>query len=175
MSESWNLALCGDRECFLLNKTRTLVRMSKRVRVELPKLLVEMEEHRVPFQYTEGLNEVYFTLLRDNTCGDYINDKIRLSCDSVSQELMGQTLVHELAHHVDEQEDISERDEIKAEKKARAQYMEDKYCKKNAGEYVAVGFEVYYFGSPEEKKKMEIHNPVLFKTIKGIHRKYQAR
>ncbi len=83
--------------------------------------------------------------------------------------------MHELAHHVDEEEGISDRPGLLEEKKKKARYLPDSYAKKNLLEYVAVGFEVYYCGTREEKRKMKRCNRKLYSIIQYIHRKYKSR
>jgi hypothetical protein len=135
----------------------------------------KMEEARIPFSYTEGVEQIYFTLLRGRTHGDYSDGTIRLSCGHESRDTYASTLVHELAHHLDEEEDISGRDSIIIEKRSQARHLSDNYAQKNIGEYVAVGFEVYYFGSRDEKIRMRRKNPRLWNVIKYIHRKYRSK
>src|SRR3954468_6303858 len=100
---SWNVAqIVQDREneYLLLNKSRTVIRFNKRVKLSPAILMSEMEELGVPIAYTEGLDDIYLTLLV-NTSGDYRNNKIRLTCCQESRDGPSRILVHELAHHLD--------------------------------------------------------------------------
>lgn len=176
--ESWNVVDCNDPEgdYVLLNKSRTIVRFSKRFPdVDILGLMSKMEESNVPFSYTEELKEIYFTLLPGKTHGDYINGRIRLSCGHASSDIQPVTLVHELAHHIDELEDISGRESVAIEKKNKANMLQDKYAQKNISEYVAIGFEVYYFGDKKARAEMKKNNPKLWNTIKNLHSKYRSR
>lgn len=175
--ESWNVITCKDPDgdFVLLNKSRTLIRFSLRVQPDIAVLMSEMEEAGVPFTFTEGVKKIYFTHLPDGTHGDYNSGNIRLSCGHISRETYASTLVHELAHHLDEEEDISGRESIIVEKRKKARFMTDKYARKNIGEYIAVGFEVYYFGTRIERAKMRKRNPRLYNVIKYLHRKYRSR
>lgn len=158
----------------LLNRARTQIRFSRRVKVDLAKLLVQMEEANVPLQYTNGLKEVYFTFLR-GLYGCYLDDRVMISCDQHGRECMDRTFIHELAHHLDEEEDISERPGMLEEKKKSHKVLGDKHARDSVSEYVAIGFEVYYFGTKIQRKKMQRKCPRLWKTIRYIHRKYRSR
>lgn len=167
---------CEDPEgdFVLLNKCKTLVRFSQRARVDITELMARMEELNVPFGYTEDVKEIYFTVL-SGMHGDYSDGNLRLHCGHESKKIHDRTLIHELAHHVDEVEGISDREGILKEKMKKARYLPDTYARKNLLEYIAVGFEVYYCGTRDEKRKMKRCNPILFNTIRYLHRKYKAR
>lgn len=140
-----------------------------------------MEVHKVPIAYTEGLKEIYFTLLPSYskgrvTSGDYdAIGKIRLSCDTTSRDSFDRNLIHELAHHVDEMEGISDRESIIEEKRTSARHIPDAYARKDVSEYVAVGFEIYYFGTRTQRGELRRQNPKLYNVIRYIHRKYSAK
>ena len=133
-----------------------------------------MEELRVPFAYTDELDEIYFTILHRNH-GDYLPSRVRLSCSRQSLDCLESTFVHELGHHIDNVEDISERDSIIEEKRTSARYMSDTYARSGVGEYVAVGFEVYYVGTREQRRRMRGLNPRLYNVISYVHRKYRGK
>lgn len=126
----------------------------------------------MPIAYTIGVREVYFTIFSQRHAGDYRDGKIRMDCGVNSQRMLPEILIHELAHHLDDEELLSDRPEIRAEKKLGSKFMEDKYAQTNIGEYVAVGFEVYYFGVEPEKESLRKHNPALYSAIDEVHRKY---
>lgn len=161
----------GSRE-FLLIHSSTAIRLSPSSKPDITKLMSEMEEADVPISYTNELEEIYFTKIPGGNHGDYCSDRIRLAADKKTREILGKVLVHELAHHVDDQEDICSDDRLMKEKKKKAKYMSDTYAKRNVGEYFAVGFEVYYFGTDKEKRQMKKKNPYLHRTIEAIHKKY---
>lgn len=175
--ESWNVirSYCKDADFVLLNKSQTLIQFSQRIKVDIISIMSEMEEANVPFSYTEGIERIYFTLLRCSIHGDYKNGKIRLSCGHASRDMHACILVHELAHHIDEEEYISGCDAIISEKKKKSHLMTDIYARKDTSEYVAVGFEVYYFGSNDERTRMRKNNPKLWNAIKRIHNKHRIR
>lgn len=174
---SWNVipAKESDIDFVLLNGDRTIIRFTQRAEwLDIPWLMSKMEELNVPFAYTVGLKEIYFTMLQ-GLDGDYKNGLIRLSIGMGSRYTLDRTFVHELAHHVDEAEDISGRESIITEKKTSAKELVDTYARKNVCEYVAVGFEVFYCGSKKERSRLRKKNPKLYNVIRYIHRKYSAR
>jgi hypothetical protein len=173
--ESWNVMRCptDEGEYVLKNPSRTLIRFSERTDPDLGALMSEMEELNVPFSYTDKVKEIYFTLMPDH--GDHTDGKIRVSYTNESRKILARILIHELAHNVDEQEGLCDRPDIIDEKRKKARYLPDTYARKNVVEYIAIGFETYYCGTPEQKRKMKRCNPKLFGAIRYLHRKYKAR
>ncbi len=49
-----------EGEFVLMNKCKTLIRLSQRAKVEIVELMNRMEELNVPFGYTEDLKEIFF-------------------------------------------------------------------------------------------------------------------
>jgi hypothetical protein len=76
---------------------------------------------------------------------------------------------------MDDRELISLRDNIIKEKKLKVKYVNDSYARKNVGEYVAVGFEIFYCGTKKEKRSLKKHNPKLYGVISRLHRKYKRK
>ncbi len=130
-----------------------------------------MEELEVPVAYTYDLTEIYFTRI-PGALGTYVDGviKLRASANDVDR-----TFIHELGHHVDEMEGCTLDDKLIREAKYRSRYMSDKYARKDVSEYFAVGFEVYYFGAPGERKKFRKLNPYLYRTIAKLHQRYSKR
>jgi hypothetical protein len=132
-----------------------------------------MTDAGVPFAYSEGLREIYFTYLPSNR-GDYEAGYIRLSCDA-SSSVVDTTLAHELGHHLYNIESISNRINVSSE-------YQDSNLKAPAGgtsydceEYVAIGFELFYFGERGVKSCLRKENPKLYNVIDNIHRKYKNK
>lgn len=169
----WPFIVDGEHGS-LLNRWSTEIRLSRRARVDVLAIFDRMEELDVPFGYTDELDEIYFTLL-PHKHGDYSPCIIRLSTSHDSLRSIDRTLVHELGHHMDAIEDLSERPSLIEEKRSSARFMSDSYARHDVGEYVAVGFEVYYLGTDEQRRKMREHNPRLYRTIREIHKKYSRR
>lgn len=169
---SWNLVDGGsDRSYFLTDRGHTPLRLGRRVRVGLAALLVSMEEAGVPVAYTDGLREIYLTHLRGGRDGDYSDGVIRVSCSPQVQ--LARTLTHELAHHVDEAEDISGGAAVRSEWGSRPDLGGiDAYALTDPAEFVAVGFEEYYFG---KRTRLRRRLPRLFRAVSEAHSKYSRR
>jgi len=170
--QSWNAIFVEDKEYQLLNSSLTSIKFSNASKFDLALLMSKMEERGVPLSYTSELTEIKFTQLRNGDHGDYLNGVIRLSSDKTTQSLMDKIFVHELAHHVDCTNNITDDDSILREKKKKSKYMKDKYARKDVFEYFAVGFEVFYCGTDEEKRFMKKKNPILFSVISKLHKEH---
>ena len=86
------------------------------------------------------------------------------------------TMIHELGHHVDKLEKISDNKSILGEhqKKKRQEPHKDDPC-----EYIAYGFERFYLSGKRKEgyfkggsKKFKRENPELYNTIETLHEKY---
>jgi hypothetical protein len=154
-----------------MNRWSTTLRFSKRAKVDVITLFNRMGELGVPFSYCDELEEIYFTLL-PHKHGQYAPHEIWLSTSLDSRGCIDRTLVHELGHHIDNVEELSERLPIIEEKRLQSKFMPDNYARQDVGEYIAVGFEVYYLGTREQRRKMRELNPRLYRTIGDVHRKY---
>lgn len=161
-----------DGEWRLSNQSATLLQFSQRVNVSVDSLLRCMDDASVPFGFTEGLREIYFTYLPSSR-GDYEAGHVRLSCDAGSK-VLDTTLVHELGHHLDVIEGISTRLKVVQE------YMMTRKLVAPAGgtsddceEYVAIGFELFYFGKRGTKTRLKKENPKLYNVIRYLHDKYK--
>jgi hypothetical protein len=174
-SERWWAVGDADGGLALCNRSRTVVRLAERASrvVDLGAFFAELEEAGVPFAYTEGLDEVYFTLLR-GVHGDYFRSRIRLSSGPRTRPILVRSFVHELAHHVDEAEGLSDREFIEEERRRAGNRM-DNFARENSEEYVAYGFETFYFGTEEQRERLREHNPRLHQAILRTHARYRAR
>lgn len=168
---SWNICHVKKGEYELLNGNSTLVHFSPTSDPDVAWLMNKMEELEIPISYTKNLNELYFTKLpRD--AGDYLDGRIRLSVRKSDWVNVHRTFIHELGHLLDDHEALTDDDDLKKEKKKKAKHLPDSYAKKDIYEYLAVGFEIFYCGTKKEKKNMKKKNPILFKKIKNLHKKY---
>lgn len=165
---SWNIEFSGN-ELFLINDASTKIRKHKGVPFGvITDVLSKMEELQFPIEYTNGIEEIYFTYLRNNLEGDYFDGKIRIGCNNKYLKTIHSTLIHEIGHHVDFNESISSCESIKSEWKKNGSLfvhrdMEDEW--KGPGEYFAIGFENYYMGEPFSKEHKNLH-----KKIRNIHK-----
>lgn len=168
---SWDLIQTGSK-FFLDNGDETPIRKSRTCRIDIPALCQRMEDLGVPFAYTQGLLDVYLTRHLPGIHGDYIDGKMRLVA---SQPDLERTFIHELAHHVDDMVELTDDGLLSKERRTRGKHMVDPYAKHSDQEYLAVGFEVYYCGTVKERKKMRAKNPLLFSTIRRLHRRYKRQ
>lgn len=162
-----------DGEWRLSNGSATILQFNQRVDAGVVEsLLLGMTDAGVPFGYSEGLKEIYFTYLLNNR-GEYEAGRVRLSCDA-SGDVLDTTFAHELGHHLDAIEKLSERPKVVEEhettKTLRAPAGGS--SRKDIEEYVAIGFELYYFGKRGTKSRLKKENPKLYNVIKHLHRKY---
>lgn len=170
---SWNTRRGKrSRERVLLNKSSTKIRFSPKSNPDYASLFKKLEEKGVPLSYANDLNEIYFTRLNNAGDYDYSLSRIRISVDQRSWIIVEKVFVHELAHHIDRLNQSTDSDELIKEKKTCSHYMPDGYARKDVYEYFACGFEVYYFGSVKEKKRMKEMNPKLYSMIERLHKKY---
>lgn len=181
-SERWDVfPLSHTGNLVLKNRSRTLLRQNSRVSVDVPALLTQAEECGLPFAYSDQVREIYFTILpiRKNLAihGRYIytSNSIIVSCNSRNSEPMINTIVHEIGHHIDSVECISEYEGIRSEYSTGAQHLPDPGALKNVDEYVAFGFETFYLGTSVDRRKMRHLNPILWRMLSLIHRVYRSK
>lgn len=171
MSLSWN-AMHGDEAGFmyLVGSETTFLFTAKTWSMNIiPKVLSDLETAGVPVSYTKGVRSIKFTRIPSGRLGTYALGKINISVFANCDIPLAKLIVHELAHHLDDMEDIVSDPKLIREKKTRAKYL-DPYARRNVDEYFAVGVEEYYFG---DRKKLSKNNPVLYKKISKIHHKYR--
>jgi hypothetical protein len=166
----------SDGDWRLLNGSATLLQFGQRVDPGVVEsLLRNLTDAGVPFAYSEGLQEVYFTYL-PNRRGDYEPGHVRLSCDA-SGGVLDTTFAHELGHHLDAIEKLSTRRRV-VEEHETTKTLEAPAggsSMKNIEEYVAIGFELYYFGKRGTKSRLKRENPKLFNVIQHLHQKYKNK
>lgn len=165
----------SDGDWRLLNGSATLLQFDQRVDASVVESLIgRMTDARVPFAYSEGLREVYFTYL-PNRRGDYEPGHVRLSCDA-SGGVLDTTFAHELGHHLDEIEKLSTRRKVVEEHETKTlEAPAGGSSRKDIEEYVAIGFELYYFGKRGIKTRLKKENPKLYNVIHHLHRKYKNK
>lgn len=165
----WKCVQKKGREYTLCEDLGIEVFLSPSSTVDVRAVVDQLNELNIPSSFAFALEEVYFTRLRNRDHGDYLKGRIRLSSNAVTQSIMGQVIVHELAHHVDELFCLSSDEKLVKEKKLRWKYLPDPYAKKDVSEYLAVGFETYYCGSLRQRVEMKQKNPVLYEIISSTH------
>lgn len=168
--ESWNVAACRSHdgaELYLLNKSRTLVKVNKRLHFNPLPLLTRLESVRFPVKYTEGLDRIYFTVLTGDARGYYEDNKIWIDVSQNGIDEVLETFVHEVSHHMEDQENIAHG--LHTERMKKQLKWKDKFSHKSDDEYMALGFEQFYSESLNTKKRLRKTNPVLYGTIRALH------
>lgn len=170
---SWNVSRLNFTDYRLHNGPmgdRTRLTCSPKSDPDVRWLMKRMRALKVPVQYTFGLNEIYFTRMSED--GDYYKSRLRICVHHRSWVTADRTLVHELAHHLEDVVGASKDPELAKEKETSVQHMPDGYARKSISEYLACGFEVYYCGDSKQRQKMKLKNPILFNTIRRLHRRF---
>lgn len=158
-----------------------VVRLAESVEVDIAAVLDELESRDVPISYAAGLKEIYFTVLPSDTRGhvvyaDYSEGVIRVSCGSESRGSLAKNIVHELGHHLENEECFTHRPKIVDEcrRLARKGILRE-YAAKDPEEYAAVGLEIFYFGSRFERGELRRKYPRLYNMLRYLHRKHSRR
>ena len=148
------------------------IRVAKVAKTNISLLMKRMELSGVPIGYAHGLKRISITPIDSCDDGLYHNDRIKVSCrDDVSRDLC-QVLAHELAHHLHDHKAIEVSSSLRREFRRRARFLPDSYARESVYEYVAVGFEVYYFANEKTRSRMRTKNPVLYSLIKKTHKQH---
>lgn len=171
------VALCRTRtgpQYYLTNRSRTLIKINPRLKnFSLENVMVGLQELGIPFKYTDGLDVICFTIMTGTDRGWYEDGVIYIDVSAVSRDLVIDTFVHELGHHVDEQEDVSAGMTI--ERRLRYKHLRDPYSRKDNYEYVAVGFQKFYSGDHSDRQNMRKHNPRLYRALSDLHEQYKSK
>lgn len=179
--ENWKVAICDPHrnegaQFFLLNNSKTLVKVNRRSRFDPQTLFKRLSDLRFPFKYTEGLDLIHFTFFQEryNAMGDYWDGKIRINISQSCIDSILETFMHEVGHHVDEKEgQISSF--LKEERKKRAKHLHEKFSANNEDEYLATGFEKFYAEDFADRRQLRKNNPLLYRTIQMLHRDYKRK
>jgi hypothetical protein len=145
------------------------VRMCANCKLDMNDVVAELIKHGVPARFIEGVREITFTSLPKRSAGDFLSGMMRFSYGREHWSYLPNVFVHEMAHNLDDVHGFSKNKKLVREFKSRAKFLSDGYAKKNIGEYIAVGFETFYFGTGEEVKTLVEKNPVLWKLCREAH------
>ena len=174
--EHWNVALCDPAKndgakLFLLNRSKTLVSVHKRLRFDPIILFKRLEAVRFPVKYTEGLERIHFTIIPGTTAGYYIDNKIWVDVSQASIDSTMETFMHEVGHHVDEEECVAPF--LHDERMKRSKHLHEIFSTRSDDEYLALGFEKFYSENPINKRELRKRNPLLYRTIQLLNRDYR--
>lgn len=177
--ESWSrkLVRCRSREgasYYLKNQNTTSVKISRKFRsFDILKIFKKLEEIEFPFRYTNGLVQINFTHLRDY--GEYFDGVIWIDIRKGRRfKTLIETVIHEIAHHVDANKDNKYSCSLHKERKRRGKHVHS-FAKHSDEEYFARGFERFYSMNPQDKIKLKKNNPQLYRSISALHERYRSK
>ena len=176
--EHWNYALCNPRDndgakLFLLNRSKTLVTVHKRLKYDPVQLFKRLESVNFPFRFTDGLEKIHFTIIPKSTAGYYVDNKIWVDVSQNGLDWAFETFIHEVGHHVDEEEAVASF--LHDERLKRSKYMHEIFSKRSDDEYLATGFEWFYSENHERKRALRKRTPLLYRAIQMLHRDYHRK
>lgn len=174
--ERWNSSTRRSRDprrYFVRNRTRTLIEISKRVSVSLEDLLVKLQDIGFPLDYVSELKRIKFTVLSRQILGYYVDGEIMINAPLCGSESLLTTLVHEVGHFLDDQEELSR--DLTDERKRCHKYLRDKSARFDNFEYFAVGFERFYSLDREQRRTLRKRNPKLYRAILSVHKRHRSK
>lgn len=177
--ERWSVAKCRSRDgakYYLANKSRTVITIAGRARnFDLERLLTQLREVGFPLRFTNGLQQINFSILEKGTFGEYVDDEIWVDVRKKHRfKTLVETFVHEVAHHVDCTPVRTVSYELHNERKRRGQRIHN-VAQRSDDEYFARGFERFYSIDPQDKRDLRKNNPRLYREISRLHRRYKSR
>jgi hypothetical protein len=176
--EHWNVAVCDPRKnegasLFLLNRSHTLVSVHSRIHFDPICLFRRLEKINFPFKYTEGLERIHFSILTGDAGGYYMDNKIWADVGRMQIEHVLDTFVHEIGHHVDEQEEVAPF--LHAERLKKSKHLNETWSTHSDDEYLALGFSKFYSEDSTDRRHLREKNPVLYRAITALHSDYRQK
>lgn len=172
----WNVAVCkrnDEADFYLMNRNRTPIKFTTHVPFNMGEFLSILEDVKFPLKYTNGIELVQFRRMK-NAYGMYYDNVVEMGAKPKrSMRMYIETFIHEVAHHIDSENDYSH--DLGDERRRRGRSLGHDEATKSNAEYFARGFERFYSPNPDDRKKLRQKNPKLFRTIARIHRKYTQR
>ena len=176
--EKWSVAVCEPEKndgasLFLMNRSKTLVSVHKRLKFDPLILFKKLERIKFPFKYTDKLERIYFTVLTGNAAGWYENDEIWIDVSQNQIDCVAEVFVHEVGHHIEEHESVASF--LHEERMKKSKRFSNEFSEKSDDEYMALGFERYYDEDKSYRRALRKKNPLLYKTIQLLHRDYSQK
>jgi len=159
----------------LLNRNKTAVYVSPRAtKFDLDGFLRRLEKVGFPLKYTRKLHTINFTILPGTrTFGQYEDGEVWVDVRKKHRiKTLVETFVHEIAHHLDLNDDLSSG--LGHERHYRAAHIH-RVAKDSNEEYFARGFERYYSTDSRDRKDLKLFNPRLYKRIQWLHNKHRRK
>lgn len=174
--ESWNVAVCkrnDEADFYLLNRSKTAIKFTTKIPFNMGEFLSLLEDVKFPLKMTEGLDLIQFRRMK-NYYGMYSDNIVEMGAKPKRHMTMYiETFVHEVAHHLDSEEDYSPN--LKDERKKKGKYIGHESATTSDAEYFARGFEKFYSLDKSEKKSLRKRCPKLYRTILKLHKKYSVK
>lgn len=177
--ERWNDALCRLRNgsLHLANRSRTLVKVKRGIKFRPEELFLRLQDVGFPLAYADGLEVIRFTTLTGSNRGWYLDGEATIDVSRGGASCVLETFVHEVGHHVDEEEGASQG--LDEERRKGARFLRSLGASDNAREseeeYLAAGFELFYSEDPKKRARLRARNPKLYRTIGRLDRQFRAR
>lgn len=176
--EHWNFAVCDPRKnegarMFLLNRSRTLISVNRRLDFDPAQLFRRLEKIGFPFRFTEGLERIHFSILTGDAGGYYVDNMIWVDVSKKLQDHTLETFVHEVGHHVDEQEDVAPF--LHKERLKKYRHLHETWSKHSDDEYLALGFGKFYSEDPADRRRLRAKNPLLYSAIRALHSDFSRK
>lgn len=175
--KKWMICACDPKRNYgaqfiLLNKTCTRIKVNRRMKFDPGEFLSRLDNVGFPLSFTDGIEYVNFTVITDkfNAAGYYVDNNIMIDISSDDVDFALETFMHEVGHYVDENENIS--GVLQDERLRCAKHLEERFSSRTNAEYLAIGFEKFYSEKTGHRKALRKHNPMLYKNIMSLHRKY---
>jgi hypothetical protein len=177
--EKWSVAKCRSKDgdiYYLANRQRTVIKISKRNKnFDILKLLEKLEEVGFPLRFTNGIQQINFTILGKSDFGWYLDDEVAIDVKRKRRlKTLVETFVHEVAHHIDFSRIRTISYNLHSERKRKGRYIHS-IASESDDEYFARGFERFYSLDPTQKSDLRKHNPKLYHEILRLHRQYKSR
>lgn len=177
--ERWTLVQRRNRggpQFYIKNRSKTLIWLSpKSVDYDIDRVMKMLEKVGFPVRMTYGLKKISFVRL--NGCfGEYMGDEIWVDTNKHRPKTVVDTIVHEVAHFLDEKHEITRKfnQKVSGERKRKG-YLIHAIAGMSDDEYFARGFERFYSLNPDDRKILRKKNPKLFKIIQKLHLQYRSQ
>lgn len=174
--ESWNVVVCkrnDEADYYLLNRTRTPIKFTTKVPFNMGEFLAVLEDVKFPLKYTNGIDLIQFKRMK-GYYGMYGDNIVEMGAKPKrTMKMYIETFIHEVAHHLDSEDDYSYN--LSEERRKRGRHIGHPTAEKDNAEYFARGFEKFYSTNPKDKKNLKKRCPNLYKIIAKLHKKYSSR
>ena len=176
--ERWRVAVCDPGKndgarLFLRNRSETIVTVNRRLKFDPTFVFDGLERRSFPSRYAEGLERIHFSIL-PSAGGYYEDGRIWVDVSPVGTSWVFENIIHEIGHHVDEQEGISSLMHGLPVGRRRF-YLGERLSKNSHEEYFAIGFQKFYSDDPRDKERLRQRNPEMYRLIRKLHSEYHRK